>query len=130
MDTTELHVKFKDSGNVQKIPKSWAELQSSRKPQVRTKHTTGMEKRPVGKVRDTALKDKARGKLAAGRVLVYSYGDEMYRKVAARTLIPLLLKDFNAASMLIFPYGLSSACGVKGISVRAATFRYISSPYE
>ena len=66
----------------------WAELQSSRKPQVRTKHTTGMDKRPVGKVRDTALKDKARGKLAAGRVLVYSYGDEMYRKVAARTLIP------------------------------------------
>ena len=130
MDTTELHVKFKDSGNVQKIPKSWAELQSSRKPQVRTKHTTGMEKRPVGKVRDTALKDKARGKLAAGRVLVYSYGDEMYRKVAARTLIPFTPQALER------PYGKMSieaalkSFNKRGISVRAATFRYISSPYE
>jgi len=44
-------------------------------------------KKPTGKVRDTALRGKARGKVPASHVLVYSYGDKMWRKVRASTLV-------------------------------------------
>jgi len=41
-----------------------------------------------GKAQDTALCGKARGKVPASHVLVYSYGDdEMWRKVRASALV-------------------------------------------
>ena len=44
-----LKVKFKRDGRIEKIPKGWAELNSSTKLQVRT---TSKVKKPIGKVRD------------------------------------------------------------------------------
>lgn len=45
-------VKFKQDGRVEKVPTSWAELISSNVAQART---TGLVKKPIGKVRDVAL---------------------------------------------------------------------------
>ena len=44
-----MKVKFKRDGRIEKIPKGWAELNSSTKLQVRT---TSKVKTPIGKVRD------------------------------------------------------------------------------
>ena len=48
--------------------------------------TTSFVKQPIGKTREVALRGKAKGKVPTGQVLVYSYGDEMYRKVRVSTL--------------------------------------------
>ena len=44
-------------------------------------------KKPIGRVRDVASHGEARGKVPVGQVLVYSIGDEMYRKVRVSTLV-------------------------------------------
>mmetsp|Transcript_83 Transcript_83/g.299 ORF Transcript_83/g.299 Transcript_83/m.299 type:complete len:413 (+) Transcript_83:77-1315(+) len=95
---TSLRVKFKHDGRVENIPKNWAELNSSSKSQM---PSAGMVKKPIGKVRDVALRGKARGKVPAGQVLVYSFGDEMYRKVRVSTL-----RSFTSEN-LASPYGRS-----------------------
>ena len=48
--------------------------------------TTSFVKKPIGKTREVALRGKAKGKVPTGQVVVYSYGDEMYRKVRVSTL--------------------------------------------
>ena len=71
----------------------WAEPISSRKLQVRA---AGMVKKPTGKTRDVALRAKRRGKVPAGEVLVYCFGDEIYRKVKVRGFSGTLILTFGS----------------------------------
>ena len=50
-------VKFKRDALIERIPRTWAELMSKSEQQLRT---PGHLKKPTGKVRDTALRGKAR----------------------------------------------------------------------
>jgi len=81
----KLKVEYKRTGKTAVIPKSWAELLSKKILQTQK---AGMVKRATGKVREIALRGKQRGVVPSGFVIVYSFGDEMYRKVRASSLIP------------------------------------------
>jgi hypothetical protein len=106
---SSLKVKFKHDAHVERIPKKWAELNSSSKLQV---CVPGLVKQPVGKVRDVALRGKARGKVPSSHILVYCFGDEMYRKVRASTL-----REFCKAE-------LKKSYGRNGCSVKQALKEY------
>ncbi|CAE7320410.1 unnamed protein product [Symbiodinium sp. CCMP2592] len=87
-----LEVRYKRSGVTAKIPKSWGELLSRSVPQ---QQAAGKVKRASGKVRDVALRGSERGQVPSGFVIVYSYGDEMYRKVRAQSLIRYKPEEAN-----------------------------------
>lgn len=88
-----LQVEFKHNKLVQEIPKRFAELISCSKQQ---RQASGKVKKPTGKIRDVALQGKHRGKLPGSHVLVYSFGDEMWRKVRASTLCPFTPATLDA----------------------------------
>ena len=64
-----------------------------------------MSNNRIPKFRDVALRGKSQGKVPQRHVLVYSFGDEMYRKVRTTALMPLnkerLRKPYGSDAQLL-----------------------------